>query len=257
MVRFLACFPKVKQPIVFIMWSSGPEVWERVSPHMVDYLELDKMVGSPFGPLLSYRFLNLDMTSMKLDPYIIGSLEWLASESKVVFEDPEAMLMNLMDKYRPIYDWALCRMSLAEGPLYSQYDEDDEGETPMWETKSGQRKQSLAVDASRRTPANARQQDQARNMFVDTTESGFSMAVSLFNMELESIAQTIEIKGQGETREGAEQEGKVKDAMAYFIRQAKLPEMKPGAIRDRLNFGMDPKRYGVRCDYDVTFRGRK
>ncbi|GJJ72462.1 nuclear mRNA export protein SAC3 [Entomortierella parvispora] len=95
LVRFLACFPQVQQPIVFIMWSRDPEIWERISPRVVEYLELDSMLAQPGslqtehggsntagGPLLGYRFLNLDMSTMKLDPYIIGSLEWLATETR-------------------------------------------------------------------------------------------------------------------------------------------------------------------------------
>lgn len=240
LVRFLACFPKVKQPIVFIMWSNRPEVWERVSPHMVEYLELDRLVDSPDGRLLGYRFLNLDMTSMKLDPYIVGALEWLASETKDVVENPEAMLMDLLDRYRPIYDWSLCRISLSGGPLYSQYDDDEEGEIRLWRMKVSQRRSSSAVGGSRGL-TNDQSQDQVRNMFVDITESGFNLAVRLFNLQLENLAQAIEDKGQDGTREGAEQEGKVKEAMASFIRQAELPEIKRGAIQDRLNFGMDPK----------------
>ncbi|KAK3812810.1 MAG: hypothetical protein J3Q66DRAFT_38856 [Benniella sp.] len=245
LVRFLSCFPKVKQPIVFIMWSSGPDVWERVSPRMVEYLELDKMVGSPHGPLLGYRFLNLDMAGMKLDPYIVGSLEWLASESKQVFEDPEAMLMGLLNKYRPIYEWALCRITLAEGPLYSQYDEDDEAETRV--SVGVNRGKQEPVGGNRRRQITESRQEHAGNVFVALAESGFNLAVRLFNMELESIAQTIEAKGQGETREGTEQEGQVKAAMACLIRQGQLPEIKRGAVQDRLNFGMDPK--SALCDF--------
>ncbi|KAF9997176.1 hypothetical protein BGZ65_007231, partial [Modicella reniformis] len=247
LVRFLACFPKVKQAIVFIMWSSRSEVWERVSPYMVQYLELDKMVGSPHGPLLDYRFLSLDMASMKLDPYIVGSLEWLASKTRDGFDDQETTLMGLLNKYQPIYEWALCRIALADGPLYSQYDEDDEEEAHLWRMKMKQRKQLLEVGGSGGTLTNGQHQERPRNMFVETTESGFNLAIRLFNMELESIAQTIETQGQGETREGAEQEGKVKDAMARLIRQAELPEMKRGTIQDRLNFGMDPK--SAFCDF--------
>ncbi|KAG0046704.1 hypothetical protein BGZ83_008109 [Gryganskiella cystojenkinii] len=89
LVRFLACFPRVQQPIVFIMWSNDTEIWERISPHMVEYLELDSMLARQSesgecigGPLLGYRFLNLDMSTIKLDPYIIGLLEWLATETR-------------------------------------------------------------------------------------------------------------------------------------------------------------------------------
>jgi len=77
------------------MWSKDPEIWERISPRVVEYLELDSMLAQPgpqqpelggsnsaSGPLLGYRFLNLDMTAMKLDPYIVGSLEWLATETR-------------------------------------------------------------------------------------------------------------------------------------------------------------------------------
>ncbi|KAG0298982.1 hypothetical protein BGZ98_010386 [Dissophora globulifera] len=248
LVRFLSCFPKVKQPVVFIIWTEAPEIWERVSPHMVEYLQLDAMVVAPQGPLLSYRFLRLDMSSMKLDPYIVGSLEWLASETKDFFEDPAVLLEALLDKYRPIYEWALTRMSLAEGPMYSQFDEDDEEEAHMWRLRVRKRKQIQESGGKRDGLLLGGQQQrdqmelqQPRNMFVETAESGFNLAVKLFNMELESIAQTIETKGQGETREGAVQEGRVKDAMARFIRQAELPEMKRGAVQDRLNFGMDSR----------------
>ncbi|KAG0202955.1 hypothetical protein BGX33_009375 [Mortierella sp. NVP41] len=250
LVRYLSCFPKVKQPIVFILWTSAPEVWERVSPRMVEYLELDAMVKSPQGPLLGYRFLNMDMSTMKLDRFVTGSLEWLATETKDYFEDPAAMLSTLLDKYRPIFEWALCRISLAEGPCYSQYDEEDEEETNRWLLKQKQRKkiqeQMLlygggSVGSGEQIGGDLDQLLPPRNLFVESTETGFNLAVRLFNMELESIAQTIEAKGQGETREGAAQEGRVKDAMARFIRQAQLPEMKLGSILDRVHYGMEPK----------------
>ena len=222
-----------------------------MSPRMVEYLELDAMVESPKAPLLGYRFLNMDMSTMKLDRFVTGSLEWLAAETKDYFEDPAAMLSTLLDKYRPIFEWALCRISLAEGPWYSQYDEEDEEETNMWLLKQKQRKklqeQRLmlnGVGGGGVQLGNGNLEDVAppRNLFVESVESGFNLAVRLFNTELENIAQTIEAKGQGETREGATQEGRVKDAMARFIRQAELPEMKPGSILDRIHFGMDSKR---------------
>ncbi|KAF9344018.1 hypothetical protein BGX26_004905 [Mortierella sp. AD094] len=245
LMRFLACFPKVKQPMVLILWTETREMWERVSPRMIEILNLDQMVGSPSGPLLSYNFLNLSMSGMQLDPYIVGSLEWLASETKDFFEEPAVLLRNLLEKYRPIYEWALCRIALADGPLYSQFDEDDEEEAHRWLVREHERKKQLAN--GNRGSVQDTQSSPPRNLFVEATESGFNLAVSLFNLELESIAQTIEAKGQGETREGAEQEGKVKDAMARFIRQAALPPMKRGAIQERINFGMDPK--SAFCDY--------
>ncbi|KAF9397700.1 hypothetical protein BGX21_008597 [Mortierella sp. AD011] len=243
LMRFLACFPKVKQPIVLILWTEAREMWERVSPRMIELLNLNQMVGSPNGPLLSYNFLNLSMSGMQLDPYIIGSLEWLASETKDFFEEPSVLLRNLLEKYRPIYEWALCRIALADGPLYSQFDEDDEEEAHRWLVRENERKKQLANGGN----VQDAQSNPPRNLFVEATESGFNLAVNLFNLELESIAQTIEAKGQGETREGAEQEGKVKDAMARFVRQAALPPMRHGAIQERINFGMDPK--GAFCDY--------
>jgi hypothetical protein len=223
---------------------------------MVEYLELDAMVKSPKAPLLSYRFLNMDISTMKLDRFMTGSLEWLATETKDYFEDPAAMLSTLLDKYKPIFDWALCRISLAEGPWYSQYDEEDEEEMNMWLLKQKQRKklkeQRLLLDGVRVNGVGVRGSQLGcgdldevlppRNLFVESVETGFNLAVRLFNLELENIAQTIEAKGQGETREGAAQEGRVKDAMARFIRQAELPEMKPGSILDRIHFGMDSKR---------------
>jgi hypothetical protein len=175
---------------------------------------------------------------MQLDPYIVGSLEWLASETKDFFEEPAVLLRDLLEKYQPIYDWALCRISLADGPLYSQFDEDDEEEIHRWLVREHERKKSMVNGGM----SQDKQSLPPRNIFVEATESGFNLAVSMFNMELESIAQTIEAKGQGETREGAEQEGKVKDAMARFVRQAELLPMKRGAIQERINFGMDPKR---------------
>ncbi|KAF9203883.1 hypothetical protein BGZ49_005921 [Haplosporangium sp. Z 27] len=254
LVRFLACFPKVKQPIVLILWTEAREMWERVSPRMIEILNLDQMVGSPNGPLLSYNFLNLNISSTQLDPYIIGSLEWLASETKDFFEEPAVLLRGLLDKYRPIYEWALCRIALADGPFYSQFDEDDEEEAHRWLVRERERKKHLTNGSSSGGEVavggfgqEKQQSNPPRNLFVEATESGFNLAVSLFNLELESIAQTIEAKGQGETREGAEQEGKVKDAMARFIRQAELPPMKRGAIQERINFGMDPK--SAFCDY--------
>lgn len=222
-----------------------------MSPRMVEYLELDAMVKSPKAPLLGYRFLNMDMSTMKLDRFVTGSLEWLAAETKDYFEDPAAMLSTLLDKYRPIFEWALCRISLAEGPWYSQYDEEDEEETNMWLLKQKQRRklqeQRLLLNGEGVGGAQLGNRDLGdvappRNMFVESVETGFNLAVRLFNTELENIAQTIEAKGQGETREGAAQEGRVKDAMARFIRQAELPEMKPGSILDRIHFGMDSKR---------------
>jgi hypothetical protein len=76
------------------MWSNDPAIWERISPNMVEYLELNLMLAQPGGqqqesgessgaggPLLGYRFLNLDLSIIKLDPYIVGSLEWLATET--------------------------------------------------------------------------------------------------------------------------------------------------------------------------------
>lgn len=222
-----------------------------MSPRMVEYLELDAMVKSPKAPLLGYRFLNMDMSTMKLDRFVTGSLEWLAAETKDYFEDPAAMLSTLLDKYRPIFDWALCRISLAEGPWYSQYDEEDEEETNMWLLKQKHRRKLQeqrvllnGVGVGGEQLGNGDLEDVAppRNLFVESVETGFNLAVRLFNTELENIAQTIEAKGQGETREGAAQEGRVKDAMARFIRQAELPEMKPGSILDRIHFGMDPKR---------------
>ncbi|OAQ25966.1 hypothetical protein K457DRAFT_737821 [Linnemannia elongata AG-77] len=259
LVRFLSCFPKVKQPIVFILWTSSPEVWERMSPRMVEYLELDAMVKSPKAPLLGYRFLNMDMSTMKLDRFVAGSLEWLAAETKDYFEDPAAMLSTLLDKYRPIFEWALCRISLAEGPWYSQYDEEDEEEMNMWLLKQKQRKklqEQRLLNGVRgggggggAQLGNGDLEDLVppKNLFVESVETGFNLAVRLFNTELENIAQTIEAKGQGETREGAAQEGRVKDAMARFIRQAVLPEMKPGSILDRIQFGMDSK--SSFCDF--------
>ncbi|KAK3823742.1 MAG: hypothetical protein JOS17DRAFT_312039 [Linnemannia elongata] len=227
-----------------------------MSPRMVEYLELDAMVKSPKAPLLGYRFLNMDMSTMKLDRFVTGSLEWLAAETKDYFEDPAAMLSTLLDKYRPIFDWALCRISLAEGPWYSQYDEEDEEETNMWLLKQKHRRKLQeqrvllnGVGVGGEQLGNGDLEDVAppRNLFVESVETGFNLAVRLFNTELENIAQTIEAKGQGETREGAAQEGRVKDAMARFIRQAELPEMKPGSILDRIHFGMDPK--SAFCDF--------
>ncbi|KAF8948070.1 hypothetical protein BGZ47_006615 [Haplosporangium gracile] len=256
LVRFLSCFPKVKQPIVFILWTSSPEIWERMSPRMVEYLELNAMVKSPKAPLLGYRFLNMDMSTMKLDRFVTGSLEWLATETKDYFEDPAAMLSTLLDKYRPIFEWALCRISLAEGPWYSQYDEEDEEEANMWLLKQKQRKKlqeqrlllnGVGVGGAQLGNGDLDHIAPPRNLFVESVETGFNLAVRLFNMELENIAQTIEAKGQGETREGAAQEGRVKDAMARFIRQAELPEMKPGSILDRIHFGMDSK--SAFCDF--------
>ncbi|KAF9923048.1 hypothetical protein BGZ67_010115 [Mortierella alpina] len=246
LVQFLACFPKVKQPIVFIMWTPSTEMWERISPHMIEYLELDQMVKAPQGPLLGYRFLNLNMATMKLDPYIVGSLEWLASETKDFFEDPAILLRNLLDKYRPILDWAFCRISLADAPFYSQFDEDEEEETSRFlarERKRKQQQQQQQQQLQQNGVGSGLGQVslQPRNLFVEATESGFNVAVRVFNMELDNIARTIETKGQGETREGAEQEGRVKDAIARFIRQAELPEMKRGSIQSRLNFGMEPR----------------
>ncbi|KAF9289798.1 hypothetical protein BGZ68_008643 [Mortierella alpina] len=242
LVQFLACFPKVKQPIVFIMWTTSTEIWERISPHMVEYLELDQMVKASQGPLLGYRFLNLNMATMKLDPYIVGSLEWLASETRDFFEDPAILLRNLLDKYRPILNWAFCRISLVEAPFYSQFDEDEEEEANLFLARERKRKQQQQQSgASSGAGQESGLQLQPRNLFVEATESGFNVAVRVFNMELENIAQTIETKGQGETREGAEQEGRVKDAIARFIRQAELPEMKRGSIQSRLNFGMEPR----------------
>ncbi|KAF9951101.1 hypothetical protein BGZ72_007308 [Mortierella alpina] len=240
LVQFLACFPKVKQPIVFIMWTPSTEIWERISPHMVEYLELDHMVKAPQGPLLGYRFLNLNMATMKLDPYIVGSLEWLAFETRDFFEDPAILLRNLLDKYRPILNWALCRISLVDAPFYSQFDEDEEEEANLFLARERKRKQQQS-GAGHGSGQETGSQLQPRNLFVEATESGFNVAVRVFNMELENIAQTIETKGQGETREGAEQEGRVKDAIARFIRQAELPEMKRGSIQSRLNFGMEPR----------------
>lgn len=226
-----------------------------MSPRMVEYLELDAMVKSPKAPLLGYRFLNMDMSTMKLDRFVAGSLEWLAAETKDYFEDPAAMLSTLLDKYRPIFEWALCRISLAEGPWYSQYDEEDEEEMNMWLLKQKQRKklqEQRLLNGVRggggggggAQLGNGDLEDLVppKNLFVESVETGFNLAVRLFNTELENIAQTIEAKGQGETREGAAQEGRVKDAMARFIRQAVLPEMKPGSILDRIQFGMDSKR---------------
>ncbi|KAG0262132.1 hypothetical protein BGZ95_004081 [Linnemannia exigua] len=253
LVRFLSCFPKVKQPIVFILWTSSPDVWERMSPRMVEYLELDAMVKSSKAPLLGYRFLNMDTAAMKLDRFVTGSLEWLATETKDYFEDPAAMLSNLLDKYRPIYEWALCRVSLAEGPCYSQYDEEDEEEANMWLLREKQRRkqqeQMLLNGAGANGAGDGELEHLAppKNLFVESVETGFNLAVRLFNMELENIAQTIETKGKGETREGAAQEGRVKDAMARFIRQAALPEMKPRSVLDRILFGMDSK--SAFCDF--------
>ncbi|KAF9189649.1 hypothetical protein BGZ51_009378 [Haplosporangium sp. Z 767] len=246
LVQFLACFPKVKQPLVCIMWTDTPEVWERISPHMVEYLELDKMVAAPKGPLRGYRFLNLNMKTMKLDPYIIGTLEWLATETRDFIEEPSVLLKGLLDKYRPIFDWSLSLMSLAEAPLYSQFDEDDEEEANAWLSKVRQRKYRMTNGETVRAGTQLPLQ-QPRNLFVEATESGFNLAVKLFNLELESLAQTIAAKGVGETREGAEEEGKVKDAIARFIRQAELPEMKRGAVQDRINFGMDAR--SAFCDF--------
>ncbi|KAF9935129.1 hypothetical protein FBU30_007508 [Linnemannia zychae] len=238
----------------------SPEVWERMSPRMVEYLELDAMVKSPKAPILSYRFLNMDMSMMKLDRFVTGSLEWLATETKDYFEDPAAILTTLIDKYRPIFEWALCRISLAEAPRYSQYDEEDEEEANMWLLKQKQWKKQLeqmlsadiigtnGVGNGGQIGIKDTQPPKApKNLFIDSVESGFNLAVQLFNWELEYIAQTIETKGQGETREGAVQEGRVKDAIARFIRQAELPEMKPGSIRDRIYFGMDSK--SAFCDF--------
>lgn len=210
---------------------------------MVEYLKLDQMVKASQGPLLGYRFLNLNMATMKLDPYIVGSLEWLASETRDFFEDPAILLRNLLDKYRPILNWAFCRISLVEAPFYSQFDEDEEEEANLFLARERKRKQQQQQNgAGSGAGQESGLQLQPRNLFVEATESGFNVAVRVFNMELENIAQTIETKGQGETREGAEQEGRVKDAIARFIRQAELPEMKRGSIQSRLNFGMEPRR---------------
>ncbi|CAO3563835.1 unnamed protein product [Mortierella alpina] len=185
------------------------------------------------------------MATMKLDPYIVGSLEWLASETRDFFEDPAILLRNLLDKYRPILNWAFCRISLVDAPFYSQFDEDEEEEANLFLARERKRKQQEQQQQQNGFGHGAGQESglqlQPRNLFVEATESGFNVAVRVFNMELENIAQTIETKGQGETREGAEQEGRVKDAIARFIRQAELPEMKRGSIQSRLNFGMEPR----------------
>ncbi|KAF9584024.1 hypothetical protein BGW38_007829 [Lunasporangiospora selenospora] len=253
LVRFLACFPKVKQPLVFIMWTTSPEIWERMSPRVVELLELDEMVASERGPLRSYRFLVMDMSMMKLDPYVTGSLEWLASETRDFFEDPAVLLKELLDKYQPILDWGLCRISLAGAPFYSQYDEED-GDLHMINVrrrmKQQQRQKQMRAIANGTTPEPMIEWT-PRSLFVEAAETGFNLAVRMFNQELESLARTIEVKGHGDTREGAAQEGRVKDAMARFVRQAELKEMKRGSIQDRINYGMDPK--SAFCDYMDVF----
>ncbi|KAI1288589.1 hypothetical protein EDD11_009928, partial [Mortierella claussenii] len=214
---------------------------------MIEYLDLDRMVESPQGPLLGYRFLNLDMSSMSLDSYIIGSLEWLASETRDFFEESSVLLRGLLDKYRPIFNWALCRISLAEGPLYSQFDEDDEEETRQWLARTQERKRLTEGGGGADVKGRLQPLQPPRNLFVESLESGFNLAATLFNLELESLAETIATKGQGETREGAEQEGSVKDAIARFIRRAQLPLMKRGSVQERINFGMGPK--SAFCDF--------
>ncbi|KAF9428395.1 hypothetical protein BGZ94_002535 [Podila epigama] len=94
LVRFLACFPRVKQPMVFVIWGEQ-SMWETISPRVVEYLELDEIVRSDRSGVSKYRFLVMDMANMKLDRYIAGSLEWLATETRDPIDDPSVQLSRI------------------------------------------------------------------------------------------------------------------------------------------------------------------
>jgi len=88
---------------------------------MVEYLELDSMLvhqsesgESVGGPLLGYRFLNLDMSAMKLDPYIVGSLEWLACETRDRDEDADRAEEEREERMKRGLEMGLNEMSEEE-----------------------------------------------------------------------------------------------------------------------------------------------
>ncbi|KAG0344295.1 hypothetical protein BG004_004572 [Podila humilis] len=84
LVRFLACFPGVKQPLVFVMWGEQ-SIWEKISPDVVELLGLVDILRADRSGLSTYRFVVMDIDNMHLDRYIAGSLEWLATETRQVY----------------------------------------------------------------------------------------------------------------------------------------------------------------------------
>ncbi|KAG0347586.1 hypothetical protein BG004_007420 [Podila humilis] len=80
LVRFLACFPGVKQPLVFVMWGEQ-SIWEKISPDVVEQLGLIDILRADRSGMSKYRFVVMDMENVHLDRHIAGSLEWLATES--------------------------------------------------------------------------------------------------------------------------------------------------------------------------------
>ncbi|KAG0241697.1 hypothetical protein BGW41_005572 [Actinomortierella wolfii] len=227
---FLSCFPRVCQPIVFVMWGQSRSVWENMSPRMTEYLGLDKMVEAENGPILAYQFVFMTTQEPNPSRFIEGTLDWLAKASRAVDENPTEVLRDLFNKFQPYYEGTLARMSVAQAPMYSQY-EADKADSAYYDKIQG-----LHIP------------DESNNLFVETVESALALAFTNFNLLLDHITAVVQSTDTGdELRKGAQQEQQVKQSIVRLLRDARLPVVVHGRFLDHIGYDLDARESF--CDY--------
>ncbi|KAF9969881.1 hypothetical protein BGZ73_007569 [Actinomortierella ambigua] len=249
LTTFLSCFPKVCQPIVFVMWGQSKTVWETMSPRMIEYLRLDQMVGPAEAGSLILAYQLIFMTTNEPNPgrFIEGSLDWLAKASRVVEEDPQAAVQELFNKFQPYYEGTLARMSVSQAPMYSQY-EADKADSAFYEQYNEPPLPNLDEDEEGGGGGRGNGRGDSNNLFVETVESALELAVKNFNLLLDHVAAIVESTGSGDgLREGAQQEKQVKQGIVRLVRAARLPVVVHGRFLEHIGFDLDARESF--CDY--------
>ncbi|KAF9168146.1 hypothetical protein DFQ26_001039 [Actinomortierella ambigua] len=243
LTTFLSCFPKVCQPIVFVLWGQSKTVWEIMSPRMTEYLGLDRMVGpAENGSLiLAYQLVFMTVEEPNPSRFIEGSLDWLAKASRIVEEDPQTAVQELFNNFQPYYEGTLARMSVSQAPMYSQY-EADKADSAFYD----QYNEPPGLDEG--NGSNGHGNALRANLFVQTVESALELAVKNFNLLLDHVAAIVESTGKGDgLREGAQQEQQVKQGVVHLVRAARLPVVVHGRFLEHIGFDLDPRESF--CDY--------